>query len=111
MSLKDAKILDTTMDQVVKLIGIGALLPVFLNYVVSMVEKVLNVKKFEYHLSGFLVLLIFGLVFYGVYFASNRLFKEDKLKSILFTLSVLLLFIIVFNKMILQMLVCKTCGG
>ncbi|MDR2624331.1 MAG: hypothetical protein LBC39_07215 [Methanobrevibacter sp.] len=111
MSLKDTKILDTNLDQLLKLIGIGALLPIFINYVVSMVEKVLNVRKFEYHLSGFLVLLILGLIFYLVYRVSNKLFKEDKLKSNIVALSFILLLIVVFNKVILSMLVCKTCGG
>jgi high-affinity Fe2+/Pb2+ permease len=111
VSLKDTKILDTNLDQLLKLIGIGALLPIFINYVVSMVEKVLNVRKFEYHLSGFLVLLILGLIFYLVYRVSNKLFKEDKLKSNIVALSFILLLIVVFNKVILSMLVCKTCGG
>ncbi|MDR2545209.1 MAG: hypothetical protein LBD03_06685 [Methanobrevibacter sp.] len=111
MSLKDTKILETNLDQITKLIGIGALLPIFINYLVSMIEKVLNVRKFEYHLSGFLVLLILGLIFYLIYMVSNKLFKEDKLKSILVVLSFILLLIIVFNKIILSMLVCKTCGG
>jgi high-affinity Fe2+/Pb2+ permease len=109
MSLKDTKILDININQLVKLIGIGAILPIFLNYLVPLIEKVLSVRKFEYHLSGFLVLLILGLVFYLIYFLSNKLFKEDKLKSNIITLSVILFLIIIFNKIIFPIIICKNC--
>ncbi|MDR2624366.1 MAG: hypothetical protein LBC39_07395 [Methanobrevibacter sp.] len=102
---------DYDIDRLGKLAILFSITLGFVNYVIGLLEKMLNVQYYRYHLNGFFLIFCGGLVFFIVYKIFNRLFKEDNLNVIMVTFTVMFFLTIVFNNYLIKLMICDTCGG